>query len=462
MNKDEMAHGEIIIVRRGKHAGEDDHHGGVWKIAFADFMTAMMAFFLVMWLINASNEQTKKAVASYFNPIKLTDETTNSKGVKNPKYGIDDAKKKSTEDVTTIETPAKMEIKLSTQEKKFEEQALFVDPYTILAEIEGGVGKEQGDDTQFSGTEPGDGGSLNKGVSFQDPFDPNSWSEQKTADSSDIAAEIPDEEVFDAEQTSGLVGTQNGLMKAEQNDFVEIDESELQLDQNKDQQKEALAGEEGQKAESGEMVPPVQEDMEIAALDNSELPSSAQQQIEAGLDANDKSVEPVTDTEEAKLDQEAVVSEKITEAETRIREELQAALTESKLTGLDVEVVASSDGVTVVLSDNNRNGMFNIGSARPTPELVKTMAKLGEVVAGENGKVEISGHTDGRKYQSEDYDNWRLSTARAHMAYYMLVRGGMAEDRVEKIVGQADVNLKMPDDPNSAANRRIEIFLKPE
>ena len=63
---------EIIIVKRGGH-GDHGHHGGAWKIAFADFMTAMMALFLVLWLINAANEETKKSVASYFNPVKLVD-----------------------------------------------------------------------------------------------------------------------------------------------------------------------------------------------------------------------------------------------------------------------------------------------------------------------------------------------------------------------------------------------------
>ena len=71
---------EIIIVRRN-HDHDEGHHGGVWKIAFADFMTAMMCFFLVMWLINAANEQTKAAVASYFNPVKLIDRNSSKKGL---------------------------------------------------------------------------------------------------------------------------------------------------------------------------------------------------------------------------------------------------------------------------------------------------------------------------------------------------------------------------------------------
>ena len=58
---------EIIIVKRGGGGG-DGHHGGAWKIAFADFMTAMMAFFMLMWLLNATTEQQRKGIADYFSP----------------------------------------------------------------------------------------------------------------------------------------------------------------------------------------------------------------------------------------------------------------------------------------------------------------------------------------------------------------------------------------------------------
>src|SRR5690606_7333815 len=78
--EDEPKH-EIVIVRRAHGDHDEGHHGGVWKIAFADFMTAMMCFFLVMWLINASNEQTQAAVASYFNPVKLIDRNSSKKGL---------------------------------------------------------------------------------------------------------------------------------------------------------------------------------------------------------------------------------------------------------------------------------------------------------------------------------------------------------------------------------------------
>ncbi len=53
----------IIVKKKGGHGG---HHGGAWKVAYADFVTAMMALFIVLWLMNSS-EQVKKAISAYFN-----------------------------------------------------------------------------------------------------------------------------------------------------------------------------------------------------------------------------------------------------------------------------------------------------------------------------------------------------------------------------------------------------------
>ncbi len=56
-----------IIVRRAKHHGHA-HHGGAWKIAYADFVTAMMAFFMLMWILGATNEDQRRGIADYFTP----------------------------------------------------------------------------------------------------------------------------------------------------------------------------------------------------------------------------------------------------------------------------------------------------------------------------------------------------------------------------------------------------------
>jgi chemotaxis protein MotB len=58
-----------IIVRRRRKSAQPVHHGGAWKVAYADFVTAMMAFFLLMWLLNATTEQQRKGLADYFAPV---------------------------------------------------------------------------------------------------------------------------------------------------------------------------------------------------------------------------------------------------------------------------------------------------------------------------------------------------------------------------------------------------------
>jgi chemotaxis protein MotB len=57
-----------IIIKRKKVIAGGGHHGGAWKVAYADFVTAMMAFFLLMWLLNATTEDQRKGLADYFDP----------------------------------------------------------------------------------------------------------------------------------------------------------------------------------------------------------------------------------------------------------------------------------------------------------------------------------------------------------------------------------------------------------
>jgi chemotaxis protein MotB len=57
-----------VIIKKKKVIKGGGHHGGAWKVAYADFVTAMMAFFMLMWLLNATTEQQRKGIADYFSP----------------------------------------------------------------------------------------------------------------------------------------------------------------------------------------------------------------------------------------------------------------------------------------------------------------------------------------------------------------------------------------------------------
>ena len=63
----ERKSGNVIIVKRKTVVG-GGHHGGAWKVAYADFVTAMMAFFLLMWLLSTTDEETRLGLADYFSP----------------------------------------------------------------------------------------------------------------------------------------------------------------------------------------------------------------------------------------------------------------------------------------------------------------------------------------------------------------------------------------------------------
>ncbi len=67
---------KVIIVEGG-------HHGGAWKVAYADFVTAMMAFFLLLWLLGATEEKQRKGIADYFAPtlVKMRQETAGADGL---------------------------------------------------------------------------------------------------------------------------------------------------------------------------------------------------------------------------------------------------------------------------------------------------------------------------------------------------------------------------------------------
>ena len=57
-----------VIIKRKKVVAGGGHHGGAWKVAYADFVTAMMAFFMLMWLLNATTEKQRNGIADYFSP----------------------------------------------------------------------------------------------------------------------------------------------------------------------------------------------------------------------------------------------------------------------------------------------------------------------------------------------------------------------------------------------------------
>lgn len=360
---------EIIIVRRSGEV-EDGHHGGAWKIAFADFMTAMMAFFLVMWLTSVSDEATKSQIAQYFNPIELNDPLPPTDGVARDPSAPAQTPGPAAEDSKTPGTPGGKPV--GGDAKGGEDQAIFRDPYAVLAEIVA-ENEAMGDTGKAVGKPEGTGlPGLNGGDAYRDPFDPTSWQLTPNA----------------------VAGKQ---VEVTADDFATV------------------------AVEPPKPAPSV----EVAATPTT--PATPEQ------------------SDAAELQKEINASVPGTEA-------------------ADVQVKSGDAGsgtVTISLADTLDTGMFQIGSARPTADAIRLMEKIAAILKDRPGDIVIRGHTDARPYSGNgQVDNWRLSTDRAHMAYYMLRRGGLDDKRVEAIEGVADRQPSNASDPEAASNRRIEILLK--
>ncbi len=70
-----------IVIKKVKKVVGGGHHGGAWKVAYADFVTAMMAFFLLMWLLNVTSPEQKQGIADYFAPASISSTTSGSGGI---------------------------------------------------------------------------------------------------------------------------------------------------------------------------------------------------------------------------------------------------------------------------------------------------------------------------------------------------------------------------------------------
>src|SRR5246127_1947330 len=95
-----------ILVKKIKKVQGGGHHGGAWKVAYADFVTAMMAFFLLMWLINTTSPEQKKGIADYFAPASVSETTSGSGGIlSGTNLGQDGDKSAGTQSVISQTSP---------------------------------------------------------------------------------------------------------------------------------------------------------------------------------------------------------------------------------------------------------------------------------------------------------------------------------------------------------------------
>jgi len=481
-------HPEIVIIKR--HGGHDDEsHGGAWKIAFADFMTAMMAFFLVLWIINATDKDTKTIIARYFNPVKLEDTAKAQKGIRDSVQGKVKGQTSDSEmniDGPSDDTQDETKTNSSSPGKNgadgnkgahngrggrdgvrmadasesgmasaadpanpkptLSESSLFKDPYASLDEIAGKpappsstkpLGKGRNDPITNAGTMDTD--------AFRDPFQP-------------IARAPASESFGDAKVDAPPAGRPESAEKAP-NPSAPVAEQLAAPPAAKpaplasapippaSQAAPAPQAEAAAPPPSAAAPAPPQNSPTEPVRSGAAKPASAQPAA-SGADAKASPTKAQTDVEAGDVAQ----------LRSELLKEIGGPTPTSPGPGLEVQ--ATDEGLLISLTDQFDFSMFPVGSAQPQARVVRIMEKIAQALKNRPGAVIVRGHTDARPYRSATYDNWRLSSARAQMAYYMLVRGGLPEKRVERIEGYADRRLKLPNNPTAAENRRIEILLR--
>ncbi|MEM0923817.1 MAG: flagellar motor protein MotB [Pseudomonadota bacterium] len=269
-----------IIIKKKKSGGGDGHHGGAWKVAYADFVTAMMAFFLLMWLLNATTESQRKGIADYFAPT------------------------------------------------------IPISPITG-----GGSGILSGDSVFAEDTLAQDGTGGTKQVA--------STLKQKPGDAGQVE------------------GEQSSLNEPERS----LEEVESQF--------VSMSGESD------------------------------------------------------------VADDLLSHIRTEVTDE-----------GLVIEIFAKEG-----------QPLFQTGSEEPSRKMRLLLAMVGDVIGLVSNRIAITGHTDAIPFTGADFDNWRLSSARADRSRRSLIGNGIDEGRFDRITGKADQEPALPDAPEDPRNRRITLTL---
>ncbi|MGI9478571.1 MAG: MotB family protein [Hyphomicrobiaceae bacterium] len=393
---------EIVLVRRVSDDHDGGHHGGAWKIAYADFMTAMMALFLVMWLVNAASKDTRAQVASYFNPIKLSDSITSSRGLSEMQPG-----QQSRKQVPVKKKDKDKPAKKTKKEEKDTKTALtdadfFSDPHGVLAKLAKVHAANQ---------------LKTKGEAFRDPFDP---AFRKRFELVNPTQEVPPKDPEFAEKPPAK--------------------------------------------KSKPVKPPLSAKPEAAkpawAATVKKGPAKPHKLAKNGKPIDDKANRAEAKRAEAERAEAKAAKTKL--LAKNLQDKIKRSLGKFAQGGRPaVNVKVTKDGVVLSLTDKVGHSMFDIGSAVPKPQTVALVDTLAKAITEEHkGSIVISGHTDARAFAGAKYDNWRLSTDRAHAFYHMLSRGGVDMARVDRVQGYAARKLKVGSDPNSPLNRRVEITLQ--
>jgi chemotaxis protein MotB len=169
--------------------------------------------------------------------------------------------------------------------------------------------------------------------------------------------------------------------------------------------------------------------------------------------SNNPTMEKVKDELRKKEEEEFKKIEK--QIKEAIKQDQELASLEKNL-----KIDITPEGLRIQIVDQDKESMFPSGSAVMYEKTHKLMTKVAEIIKSMPNKVSIRGHTDSIPYAADaQYTNWELSADRANASRRVLLETGMPPERLHNVMGKADTEHLVPDNPSDPQNRRISIIL---
>ncbi len=351
---DESNH-PVIIVKRGKK-GHDGAHGGGWKVAYADFVTAMMAFFLLLWLLNATDQEKRQGIAQYFTAFDAVSRSTSGAG------GVLGGVTLGPGDLPNMTGGIVVGVPLApTGEERDTEGPDFAEKQGQAAASEDSE-NPQPNARGASGIGPGPSGRETAG-------------DRRPGNR-------PEGALFSGSRPEGEQEA-NGVVVRQNNAF--------------------------------------------------------QQQMVAEMGKREE--------------------QSFQRAEADIRQAIQD-VPELKPLAQNLLVDRTPEGLRIQLVDQERYSMFASGSPAPAEATRRLLATVAKIVQNLPNSVAIAGHTDAVPFpRGAQYTNWELSSDRANAARRAMIEAGLPQARIARVVGRADTEPLIADNPSDPRNRRISIIL---
>ena len=389
------------IIKKVKKGGHGAPHGGAWKVAYADFVTAMMAFFLLLWLLNATTEEQKMGISNYFDPTAISRSARSGSG------GVLGG--------TSITVPGALKSATS--------------PPMISSPLVARPANDPSKDTNPEGEEAQRG--MGEAAAGERGADAKQFIQRGTEMRRPAGqAGNPGE--------PGALGNEAGLGRA----------GSTGQDQGRTGASADAQGNPGQQSD-GQGNP-------------GQLSQAQQAQLQQMVQSGQVTQAQINQLSQAQLDKMLGEREdqKLREAAEQVKQAIQDRI-DLKSVAENVKLEITPEGLRIQLIDQDQKSMFPLGSSNMQDSARKLMEEVAKAIAALPNKITISGHTDSTPFKGGvgGYSNWELSADRANASRRVLVANGVSDSRLALVVGKADKDPLMPNDPAASQNRRISVVV---